>query len=137
MSAITARADHMLHNAQPTVRPLSRNIREAWMQSERVDNCSSPNMDFTSANTRADMADIGRKVNTIWAARAHAGMVEACVLKKLRIPEVKESMSFLPQDADSKPCIHALRACVQKNTGAGLPAGAERGSGKPRREVGM
>jgi hypothetical protein len=46
-------------------------------------------------------------------------------------------MSFLPQDADSKPCIHALRACVQKKTGAGLPAGAERGSGKPRREVGM
>ena len=86
MSAITARADHMLHNAQPTVRPLSRNIREAWMQSERVDNCSSPNMDFTSANTRSDMAEFGRKVNTIWAARAHAGMVECMCLEEVEDP---------------------------------------------------
>ena len=42
------------------------------------------------------------------------------------------AVGSLPRDADSKPCIHALRACVQKKTGAGLPAGAERGSGKPR-----
>ena len=64
------------------------------MQSERVDNCSSPNIDFTSANTRYDMAEFGRNANTIRAACAHAGMVEACVLKNVRMPEVKVAMSL-------------------------------------------
>ena len=43
------------------------------MHSERVDNYSSPNIDFTSAN----MAAFDRNANTIRAACAHAGMAEA------------------------------------------------------------
>ena len=49
-------------------------------------------MDLTRANTRSDMAEFGKNANTMRAARAHAGMVEVCILKKLRIPEVKEAM---------------------------------------------
>ena len=40
----------------PTARSLELSIRAAWMQSASVDSWSSPNIFFTNANTRSDIA---------------------------------------------------------------------------------
>ena len=63
------------------------------MQSERVESCSSPNMVLTRAKTLSDMAELGRNVKMIFAARDQAGMVVAWVRKNVRMPVEKASTS--------------------------------------------
>ena len=67
----------------------------AWMMSERLLICSSPNMILSIAKTRSHMAELGEMAKATLAASAHAGKVLPFVRHHVSTEAVNASTSDL------------------------------------------